>query len=202
MALTDPVEDLDNFLSPPVTEDALRGVPVPPPDTHMANRYLRRLQRLNENADQVSNTAEAERDAIDEWEKARLAPIVREAEWLNQALRAFMVVHEAATGEVTVKLPHGELSSRPVQPALYVSDTEAAGNWAWINIPDAVEFTPKLKKQPIKDATVPGQVIASHDEDGELVVTAQAVTENGEVVDGVEYVAPANKRVYIRVGGQ
>jgi len=118
-------DDLDSFLAEPISEEQLAEVPPPVDDPVRANRYLRRIRRLEENAAQVDSLASDEIARIREWADQRKASIEREQNWLARSLEAFARNNATATGSKTVKLPNGDLSLRAPRVRVEIDDEDA-----------------------------------------------------------------------------
>lgn len=182
----------DELLAPPTDL-----TPVEIDGLDQANRFLRRLARLERDADEVHELARAEFERIAAWEADRMSGIERTQEWLEGSLEGFLRAYSRATGNKTVKLPCGTLALRKKQPRLVEANVVTLADAVRDEHPDWLNTTTKAGIASIKGATKPGPQI---DDDDERLVRVdvppdytahEAVVESsGEVIPGVVYLVP------------
>lgn len=181
-------DDLDAWLDdvPIEIPDGDEAPPIPA-DADEANRWLRRLARLDADAAEVEAIARAEIDRVTAWKADRLSGIDRARSWAESVLDGWTRAQHAAGGAQSVSLPNGTValrrapagSARPLVIEVG-SDVEIQ---AWLaRLSDAhptwVKERLSLDKNAVKAATTP---------DG----AGRPVTADGEVIEGLRYVEPA-----------
>lgn len=200
----DLIEDLDAFVSELEHGDAER----PTMDDDLANRMLRRLRRQQITAAEIKLVARAERERIEEWERARLESVAADQAGIERMLDGYMRVVEQRRKLRTLKLPNGELRLRPASTRVTIEDEDAFLEWALGRARAAAleggDVSPahfdaalaKLRAEPllrtkiepakdaIKKATELGPQRSVH-EDVELLAAVVKADDAGEVVPGV-----------------
>lgn len=195
----DLLEDLDAFVGQLDVEPE-----APTMDDDLANRMLRRMRRQEITSAEVKLVARAERERIDEWERARLEAINADVAGIERMLNGYM----RAVGERrklrTLKLPNGELRLRAPSIKVTIEDEDAFVRWALARasaaagidpetfgyVMGALEREPMLraKVEPAKDAIKRGTKVgpqrSAHD-DVELLAAVVDADDAGEVVPGV-----------------
>jgi hypothetical protein len=184
-------EDLDDFIEGPADLELMEGDPPPIPDAMVANRKLRRMMRLDDNAHQINHWADVEIARIQDWRATRLNTITTERLWHARALEAFMRLHAAATRETSLALSNGKLRLRKRPKSTEVFDEKALVEWAKVNRPDV------LKSTVVKSRLTDG---ATEIVDGELGNLVDNLT--GEMIPGVHTVHPSESRFYVDPGEQ
>lgn len=148
-----------------------------------ANRLLRRLARLNADAEVVETVAADERQRIDDWVRDRMAGIDRGRRWLTATLEGFARANHAAGGGQSLKLPAGTLKLSKGRASVEVD--EAGGE-----LPAGLVERGLVRVAPDK-AAIARELV----EGPELGVTGgrrifAAVDKTGEVVEGVVFSRP------------
>ena len=122
--------------------------------------------------------ARADRDRWVEWYKAKIDEITQQTDFDTMNLERMLadyfatVPHKKTKTQETYKLPGGKLVLKTQNPE-YTRDDKAVIAWAKANgLPQFVKVEEKLAWQELKDATA--------------VFEGHIVTEDGEIVPGVE----------------
>ena len=122
--------------------------------------------------------ARADRDKWVEWYKAKIAEITEQTDFDTMNLERMLadyfatVPHKKTKTQESYKLPGGKLVLKTQNPE-YTRDDKAVIEWAKANgLPQFVKVEEKLAWQELKDATA--------------VFEGHIVTEDGEIVPGVE----------------
>jgi hypothetical protein len=200
--VTDPAleTDLDDWLiglSDPGDDDTL-GPGTP--DAEVADRLLARIGRLDRKAAEVDSVVKARRAAVEAWAAERLEVINGERERMGALLEGWARQVHDATGQVTWKLPAGQVTLRPGQPRLIflTDDTDAVagalidtGHEEFVQI----ETVRKVPKAAIKAAAVPGDdaAVPLPPEEGWRYV--QATVEEPDPETGEIYTTPLPQMV-------
>jgi phage host-nuclease inhibitor protein Gam len=169
--------DLDRLLSG--DDPDFDAQPSAPDDEVHADRWLRKLRRIEERAQRVRDVAQAERELIDEYERAELAKVDHDRAWLTESLRQY---HRARLTDdpkaKTIRLPNGTLKARAQQP-LWEYDESQFIAWALDNRAELVRQI--VQERPDKTA-VRDQV-----SDGHLAIAGVSLVEadTGEPIPGV-----------------
>lgn len=199
--------DLDTFIEGDAVDRAFLTLQQSSLDEHdptpavidgllQADSFLRRLRRLERDADDVRSVAAAEYERIKAWEDDRLAGIGRYQEWLERSLAGFMVAYSATAGTRTVKLPCGEIRLRKGRDKMESQQPDVFADWAAEAHPEWLKVTTEPRIADIKKATKVGSVIEGvTPPDG--VRLHNAVDEAGEIVPGVVYLVPINDVVSV-----
>jgi hypothetical protein len=163
--------------------------PVTPPDVASASKILRRLKSLDRDAAQVEDVVDAEIRRLRDFREDSLAGILREVEWGERALDAFMRQWSATSHKKTLALPDGKLTLRdPGAGKLIVENEEQV--IAWARARDAVSSDPAdpsvVNLRPVVSKAVIGQWYATSDEK----IATEIDEETGEEVDVYAVVGP------------
>lgn len=163
--------------------------PAAPPGAIAADRLLVRLARAQTDQDAVAAVFNARIDALTDARDMAMLDIGKRIGWIETALSLY---HQARYREdpsqITIKLPHGTLSSRKAQPRWEFDDDFIV--WAQTNAEEALRVTTEVAKNPAK------QLLGGYSmkDDGRLM------SPDGELVPGVR-VFPGDGRNYSQKTG-
>ena len=138
-----------------------------------ASNAIKRLSIAQRKIDAIKEEAEAEKAKVDEWvERATKGP-QRDVTFYSESLKAWMLRVREETGEKSLSLPNGELSSRSLPAKAQVTDLATFIKWchnngreSWVRVKEEANLS-ELK-----------EFVAV---DGDMVVD----TQSGEVIDGL-----------------
>lgn len=158
--------------------------PAPPIDTDEANRWLWRIGRLDDEADEVRAIAAAERERVDAWERERLHVIGGQRDWLANSCRMFMAAVRRLSNDRTksIPLPNGTLTSSGSQPDWRYEDEKAFLSWARDNAPDLVRTPEPPPDAPDKAAAKKALQLPPGAKPGDVVEVYYPDPETGELV--------------------
>lgn len=143
-----------------------------------ASSAIKRLSIAQRKIDAIKEEAEAEVRKIAEWvERATKGP-QQDVTFFSESLKAWMLRVREETGEKSVELPDGSITSRSIPEKVQVSDLDVFKKWCYDNGREAwirVKETESANLEALK-----GDVEFS----GELVVDSAS----GEVIDGLTVV--------------
>lgn len=190
-------DDLDAWLDEggpwEVPEDPDAPLPVLA-DAEAANRWLRRIARLDTDEREVKAVAFDEVERIEAWRDDRLAGIHRARAYAESVVEAWLRAHHASGGGQSVSLPNGTPSLRKAPSGsarpLVLDDEHAKGEAEQEYLRRLAETHPtwvnerlSLVKDAVKAATTP-------DDEG------RPVTADGEVIAGMRYVKPEQEYAF------
>lgn len=148
--------------------------PAPPEDADHANRMLRRLARVRREMADLDALVAAERERLDAWHDARRAILLNRERWIADGLEMW---HRAILAmdpkRKSINLPCGTLKLRARQDEYVFTDEAAFIAWAEGHQPDLLRTKVEVDRKAVRGALA-------------ITDTGAAVTEDGEVVPGVE----------------
>lgn len=162
-----------------------------------ADNFLRRLRRLERDADDVRTIAAAEYERIKAWEDDRIAGIERYAEWLERTLTAFGIAYGKLNNVRTIKLPCGTIRLRKGRDKMEAQHLDVFAEWARETHPEWLKVTTEARVADVKSGTTIGPVIegVTPPEGAKLCSAIDDVS--GEVVPGVVYLVPVGDTVSV-----
>lgn len=157
MSAWDLEADLDAFL---IGDEWPTDEPPPvPEDAAGASRLLLAIRSREKKIESFVELAKERIDQATAWRDDRTSGLRRSIEHIERSLNTWMRAHHEATGQVTTKLPDGELKLRPGSPALAAPDEPAAIVWARTNRPGWVRTTYAIVKDDAKKDLTAGPKI-------------------------------------------
>lgn len=145
------IEELNVRLASDMNDETLTV-----PDKESANFYLKMINQLQEEKDQINEfTDELIKKDVEKYEQYRqdrLKPLDSKIEFYKNGLETFMRSEYEASGKKTLKLPEGTLSIRKQQPN-YVYNDDAILEYLKINNKDDfinIKYT--VNKKDLKKA--------------------------------------------------
>ena len=152
---------------------------IPPEDLARANRYARRLARLEKEASAIEAAAESRRAEIDAWAERELARIGRSTSWFVRSLELFLRSHHERGGPKSVRLSTGHtLSLTKPRGHVEVHDEKAFLHWADEAAPELIRWTAPKPAEPHPDKLAIAKLPSS---EGVFLV-------DGEKAPGIEWV--------------
>ena len=131
---------------------------------------LRKMSRIKAEQDENTQAAQVEIDRIAAWREEENEKLERSVSFFEGLLyEYFMDLREEDPKLKTMKLPHGALKMRALQPK-YEYDEDALLSWAKENLPQAVVTKESVSKNPVKahiketGEVVPGVVVLQRPE--------------------------------------
>lgn len=174
MTITDAWSHVEDVLLGPEPDYDTAPEELDPLDRATADRYLRRVGKLDAEHDAEKEVVQAQIDELQRWLASRYEGYMDRRGWLSARLRRFHEALLAIDDRVkTVKLPAGEIKMR-AQPDAWTIDAEAYLPWAKEHAPGTVRTVPAseaIDVRAVKEAFARTDV--------------GAVTTEGEVVPGV-----------------
>lgn len=120
------MDDLDAYVAgdDQVPED---GPPPPPDNADEANQILRRVGRLEREAESIEKLAQSELDRIEAWRDDRILGVERALAFQVSTLEGWMRAQNTSDPKrKTINLPNGQLRVRPKRVTIYVHDAATA----------------------------------------------------------------------------
>ena len=138
-----------------------------------ANRAMRKLAAAQKRIDERTELVMNEARRLSDWANVANKSDQRDVTFFGESLKAYMVRVREETGEKSISLPNGELSSRSLPAKAQVTDLETFIKWchnngreSWVRVKEDANLS-ELK-----------EFVAI---DGDMVVD----TQSGEVIDGL-----------------
>jgi phage host-nuclease inhibitor protein Gam len=140
-----------------------------------ASWALRKLAKIRKEMAENQAIAEAEIKRTQEWLEEVNGALEKDAEYFSNLLQVYhRSVLEEDPKAKTIKLPFGTLKARKQEPE-YIRDEEKLLAWTKVNHPDAIKVKESVDWSKLKETI-------SNVENG------LAITEDGEVIEGVKVV--------------
>lgn len=176
MTIAESWHDLEaDLLGPEPDYDEAPPVEI---DRATADRYLRRIAKLDAQHQADREVADAQIEQVQAWRGARAATYMEQRAWLQGVLRRFHEALLAIDPKIkTVKLPAGELHMRGQQPSWTFTEADTFLAWAHVHLPVAVRPAPP---------TFPSIDVNA----AKRALTKEITNERGKVVDKVLGVVP------------
>lgn len=130
--------------------------PETPPDSPVAsvervNAVLGRWHRLEAEIEAYDRLHRAEIERLDQRRQATVGPIERRIARLRRSVEQFAVQSFLTFGKTNLHVPNGDITSRPVVPAIE-RDDQVAHRWMSTidDLNDAWEFVPKIDLRKLR----------------------------------------------------
>lgn len=149
------------------------GEPPPLEDADQANRILRTIAYFERERQQIVDLGSAELRRLKAWTEERVATVDARIAWHARSLEGWM----AGQDRVTVKLPNGEVRTRPQQPKVVAllpenGDPDAQlDTLESLSIPGLLRTTREIAASAVAKMAEPGPIVAdlvSPDPDREI----------------------------------
>lgn len=136
-----------------------------------SNWAFRKLKALDEKVKQVTDLASKEIERILEWKENELKQVGRSREFFEGLLTEYFVRQKEMDPKFKISTPYGKVSSRKSQPKWNYEDDKVL-EWLKENDKELIRIKEEINKAELKKKY--------------QVMNGQVVTEDGEIVEGIE----------------
>lgn len=136
-----------------------------------ANWCLRKLAALEKQQSENSSLAKKEIDRIKQWQESEKEKLDYSKRFFESLLEEYFRAEKEKNPKFKISTPYGKVSSRKQQPKWTYEDIKALNSLESVGLNDLVRVKKEIDKSALKKAV--------------SVVNGQAVTEDGEIIDGI-----------------
>jgi phage host-nuclease inhibitor protein Gam len=136
-----------------------------------ANWCLKKLAVLEKEQQEKEELAKKEIQRIEEWLKSEKERIANSKRFFECLLEEYFVAEKEKNPKFKISTPYGKVSSRKQQPKWVYDNEKAINSLKQAGLNDLIKIKEEIDKNKLKKSVT--------------IVNGQAVTEDGEILEGI-----------------
>lgn len=150
-------------------------------DLESSNWCLRKLAALQKEQNEIDRLAQSELERIETWKAKEIEKINSSKEFFESLLGQYFVEQREVDKKFKISTPYGTVSTRKQQPKWEYNDKQVIESLKKSDMDNFIKTKEELDKAALKKAV--------------KVVEGKAITEDGEVIEGITVIELGEKVV-------